>query len=481
MKTVSEFDSEKLEKVVSEKGLSDKVVLHPTGSGTELDAALRFVLRFGARLRHCPNFGWHAWNGRCWSPNAEPEARRLSMEAARLWTAEAAHRDGEGREDRIKAAMRLESCSAIDHVVSLAKTLPPIATSHNYFDCNAWLLNVENGTVDLRTGTLREHDRDDLITKVAPVLFDPAATDEWFNVFLNTLREGDPELPGFLQRTFGMSLTADVSSEKLFLVSSDGGSSKTTATESFAEMLGPYAVKMDFASFCQYKHGRSPGGATADLVALRGARFAYGTEGDENARLDAGRVKELTGGERIAVRPLYKPQTMVSPTWKLWLVSNFDPKADADDTGVWRRMLKIAFPVVPEERRDPRVKEQMKNSPTARAALLAWSVRGCVEWQKGGGGARGLNVPAAVAAETAAYKEKSDVLGEWWSVVTEEGRQDPDGWTKTRDLRGHYERWCDENGFMPLGGNRWTAYLKKHGLTPRTGNGGSRGWAGLTL
>lgn len=481
MKTLSEFNAEKLEAALREKGLAAEHVLAPTGSGTELDAALRFVRRFGDRLRYCPTFGWHAWNGRCWSPNAEPEARRLSMEAARLWTAEAVRHDGEGREVRMKAAMRLESCSAIDHVLSLAETLPPIATNHTTFDSDPWLLNVENGTIDLRTGTRREHNREDLITKVAPVIFDPVATDEWFDVFLNSLREGDPELPGFLQRTFGMSLTADVSSEKLFLVSSDGGSSKTTATESFAEMLGTYAVKMDFTSFCQSKHGRSPGGATADLVALRGARFAYATEGDENARLDAGRVKELTGGERISVRPLYKPQTTLSPTWKLWLVSNFDPKADADDTGVWRRMLKVAFPVVPAERRDPRVKEQMKTSPTARAAMLAWAVRGCLEWKHAGGGAIGLKVPAAVAAETDAYREKSDVLGEWWSVVTEEGSQHPNGWTKTKDLRDHYKCWCEDNSFTPLGGRRWNDYLKRRGLRPQVGSGGTRGWAGLTL
>lgn len=481
MKTLSEFDAEKLDAAVRDKGLSAEQVLAPTGSGTELDAALRFARRFGDRLRYCPTFGWHAWNGRCWSPSAESEGRRLSMEAARLWTAEAASHDGEGREIRMKAAMRLESCSAIDHVLSLAKTLPPIATDPTVFDSDPWLLNVENGTLDLRAGTLRPHNRDDMITKVAPVRFDPAATDEWFDLFLNTLREGDPELPGFLQRAFGMSLTADVSSEKLFLVSSDGGSSKTTATESFAEMLGAYAVKMDFTSFCQSKHGRSPGGATADLVALRGARFAYATEGDENARLDAGRVKELTGGERIAVRPLYRAQTMLSPTWKLWLVSNFDPKADAEDTGVWRRMLKVAFPVVPEERRNPRVKEQLKTSPNARAAMLAWAVRGCVEWQRAGGGARGLSIPAAIVAETEAYKDKSDVLGEWWSVVTDEGRLYPGGWTKTKDLRDHYKYWCDDNGFMPLGGRRWTDYLKRRGLTPQTGSGGTRGWAGLRL
>ena len=481
MKTLSEFDSSRLEAAVREKGLSAEHILAPTGSGTELDAALRFVRRFGDRLRYCQTFGWHAWDGRCWAPEAEPEARRLSMEAARLWTAEATRYDGEGREDRIKAALRLESCAAIDHVVSLAKTLPPIQTKHTAFDADAWLLNVENGTLNLRTGTLRPHNAADLITKVAPVHFDPDATDEWFDLFLNSLREGDPELPGFLQRAFGMSLTADVSSDKLFLVSSDGGSSKTTATESFAEMLGAYAVKMDFSSFCQSRHGRSPGSATADLVTLRGARFAYATEGDENARLDAGRVKELTGSERIAVRPLYRPQTTLSPTWKLWLVSNFDPKADADDTGVWRRMLKVSFPVVPEGKRDPRVKEQLRTAASARAAMLVWSVRGCLEWQRGGGGSVGLKVPAAVAAETDAYREKSDVLGEWWDLLIEEGRLHTNGWTPTKDLRQHYEKWCEENGFNRVGGRRWNDYLRRRGLTPRAGNGGTRGWAGLTL
>jgi putative DNA primase/helicase len=284
----------------------------------------------------------------------------------------------------------------------------------------------------------------------------------------------------FLARCFGAALTGDASAESLFLLQGDGGSGKTTLVEAIAVMLGDYAVKMRFESLCQSKHGRSPGGPSPDLLVLRGTRLAYASEGDQSAKLGAGTVKEITGNESISARGLFKDLISFSTTWKLWLVSNFDPQADSNDTGLWRRILKLRFEVVPEDKRDPKIKSSLTTDPAARSALLSWCLAGCLDWQCRGGGREGLAAPAEVKAATSAYREKQDLLGQWWKSLLETAVLDPAGTVSSASLRCNYESWAKDNGAHPFGLNKFNDFLLLKGLTQVRSNS-VRGWRGVRL
>ena len=451
------------------------------GLGTDLDAALRFVEWFGDSLRHVRGVGWLAWDGRRWCPNNEGRAQALAMQSARAWTQQCALYNGPDREKQLREAMTLEGAHHIRNAVSLAQNLAPVKSSHDLLDSNDWLLNCRNGTLDLRTGKLSPHSRDDLLTKLAPVDYRPDASHWALDQYLATLSAYAPEMPDFLARCFGAALTGDTTVESIFLIQGDGGSGKTTMTEAVARAMGDYAVKLAFESVCQSKHGRQGGAASPDLVPLRGARLAYATEGDTNSRLDAGRIKEMSGGEPLTVRPLYQPPITIAPTWKVWLVSNYDPKTDSEDTGIWRRMVKVHFTAIPEEKRDPRVKSALLQDPEARSAVLAWVVRGCLEWQKRGLGKVGLGIPASVKEETDAYRRKQDTLAVWWEDLQRRATLDPDGWTSSKELRRNYEEWTSEERAQSVSPRRLYEYLERKGLHQKRISGGERGWQGISL
>ena len=215
-------------------------------------------------------------------------------------------------------------------------------------------------------------------------------------------------------------------------------------------------------------------------MALRGARLAYASEGDQSARLDAGVIKEVTGKETVTARALYKDPITFPQTWKLWLVSNYDPKAAGDDTGIWRRVYKLKFTAVPPEKRDPRLKEALSNDPDARAALLAWCVKGCLDWLRRGGGREGLAAPQFVLDDTLEYRKSQDLLDEWWKEIESVAFFGPDFFTSSRCIRNHYDEWAKEEGAVAVGAYRFRQYLKAKGLEPSR-NEDCRGWKGVGL
>jgi putative DNA primase/helicase len=449
---------------------------------TDLDAAARFAASHADRLRYVPGLGWHVWDAQRWAPNGDGDAMEFSKQSARAWTAQAVTTFCEDREKRVRAAMGLESAAHIRAAVELARTDPRIVVNAAELDADAWKLNTLDGTLDLRTGTLHPHNPADRISKLAPVHFSEDARHDALDRLLGTIADTcGADMPDFLARCIGCALTGDVSVESLFLLQGEGGAGKTTLIEAVSAMLGDYAVKMAFESFVLSRHGRNPGGASPDLVRLRGARLAFASEGDQSARLDAGTVKTITGGEALTARALFKEFVTFPATWKLWLVSNFDPQCDADDTGLWRRLLKVRFEPVPPDRRDPRLKDALVHDPAARSALLAWALRGCLDWQRRGGGRIGLAPPEIVGRLTGEYREAQDITTKWWDdLLAQDAALDPNGFTPSAKLRRHYERWCEDNGALALGMKRLVEYLEKRGLgSKRTKTG--RGYQGLRL
>ncbi len=460
----------------------DNHVLIAAEYNTDTDASLRFAQDHKHQLRYCEGLGWLAWDKLRWAVDGYATAIELSKKSARAWSLRALKSTGDSWGKRTKAALDFESAAHVKAAVELAKSDAKLATPVDELDANPWKLNVCNGTIDLTTGTLSLHNKDDLLTKLAPVKFSQNANHEILDKYLDTLDKETPGMSAFLARCFGAALTGDASPETLFILQGDGGSGKTTLVEAIAAMLGEYAVKLPFQSFCQSKHGRGPGSASPDLMKLRGTRLAYASEGDQSARLDSGMIKMLTGNEPITARALYKGQIVFPQTFKLWLVSNYDPKASSDDTGMWRRMMKIPFAVIPENLRDPEVKKMLTNDPEVRSALLSWTVKGCLDWQKRGGGRIGLAQPEAIKAATEAYHIKQDSLAEWWDdLLSSDAQLDPLQYASARDLRQHYDEWCPMNGIHPVYGTRFAQYLESKGLQWKRRTGGTRTWDGIKM
>ncbi len=218
----------------------------------------------------------------------------------------------------------------------------------------------------------------------------------------------------------------------MFLLWGQGANGKTTMLEVIAHVLGDYAKASEFTTFVAKKDART--GATPELAMLRGARFVSATEGEKQHKLAESLVKQLTGGDTISARHLFCEYFQFQPQFKLWLGTNHKPEISGTDDGIWRRICLIPFTVSFADNPDLQLKEKLKREAPG---ILAWMVRGLVEWRK-----HGLMEPEEVKAATANYRADEDLIVRFMSDVL---REDTDARTGAREMFTEYERWCRDN------------------------------------
>jgi len=324
---------------------------------TELGNARRHVDRYGHNLRYAEGRGWMVWDGRRWRPGAKGSVIRKAKDIARRLKTEAAEiADPNAAEALFRWALRSQGAYVISKTVELAWSEPEIELALEDLDADPWLLNVRKGTLDLRTGELREHRRADLITKLAPVDYNPAARSELWDRFLDETMGGDADVIDFLQKAAGYSLTGDTREEVIYFGHGPAAAGKSTFITAAKNVLGDYATTADFETFLARRFG---GGIRNDVARLAGARLVSSIEVDEGKRLAEGMVKELTGGDSVTARFLYKEHFEFKPQFKLWLIANHQPRVRDDDEAIWRRIRVIPFAhSVPKDGRDPAVKAE---------------------------------------------------------------------------------------------------------------------------
>ena len=265
------------------------------------------------------------------------------------------------------------------------------------FDQPPWLLNVLNGTVDLHTGILHEHRREDLLTKLAPVVYDPDATCPRWEAFLMRIMGDNVELVAFLQRAAGYALTGDTREEVIFILYGTGANGKSTFLEVLRALLEDYARQADFTTFL----ARRSDGVRNDVARLAGARFVTAVEAASGRRLDEALIKQLTGRDPVPARFLYQEYFEYYPEFKLFLATNHKPVIQGADEGIWRRIRLIPFAVtIPAAEQDRTLRATLRSE---LPGILNWAIQGCLAWQR-----EGLGEAEAIQQATAAYRTEMD-------------------------------------------------------------------------
>lgn len=441
-------------------------------NATDLGNARRFLIAHGPDLRYChPLQRWFVWDDRRWKEDLTGEVVSRAKDTVRAMYAEAAaEEDDRRRKDLAKHALRSEAAPKIRAMVELLKTEPGIPILPEELDRDPWLLNCQNGTLDLRTGELRPHNPADLLTKVVPVAYDPNATcPEWFR-FLDRIMAGRAGLVTFLQRAVGYSLTGLTDERVLFILYGSGANGKSTFLETVALLLGDYAMRTTTETLLARERDSVPN----DVARLRGARFAYASEAEEGRRLAEARIKDLTGGDTITARFLHQEWFEFRPEFTLFLGTNHRPVVRGTDAAIWDRIRLIPFDVrIPESERLPR-RELMARFQAELPGILAWCVRGCLEWQE-----HGLGMPTEVREATGAYRAEMDVLAQF---LDECCIVNPLAKAKAGDLYRAYAEWCEANGERPLAQRNFGMRLTERGFEPyRAGARCDRFWRGVGL
>jgi putative DNA primase/helicase len=441
------------------------------GSGfnmTDAGNAEVFAKANAADLRYA--WGWQNWmlyDGKKWEADNQGRIIQKAIKTLRHLAVQAFKKlPPKVAEAIAEHALTSESAAGLKNMVNLAKSAPALATIPELFDADPWLFNLQNGTLALQGGAiLKPHSRQDLLTKIAGVSYDPDAVCPLWDAFMLKIMAGNQNLIDFLRRFAGLTLTGIVSEQCLILLYGTGANGKSVFLEIIRYVLGEYAMQTDFTTFTASKgqHIRN------DLARLVGARFVTAVESEYGQPLAEATIKQVTGGDAIIARFLFKEFFQFYPQFKLWLASNHKPVVKGGDHGIWRRIKLVPFSVtIPVDEQDPDLSRKLKEEGPG---ILNWMVRGCLEWQS-----QGLNPPPEVADAVAEYRGEMDLIAEFLTEHCVVGSGEK---VKAKALYRAYRDFCEAEGEFVLGKKRFADMLLQRGF--RKTKSGDIIWSGIGL
>lgn len=365
--------------------------------------------------------------------------------------------------------------NSINNVLYLAARERKIALGGNEWDKNPMLFGVANGTLALKTGSLLHANPRDYIKSASSVEWCgiKSAAPRW-ELFLKEIFAGDEVLISFVQRLLGYGLTGLCSEHMFPVLWGEGRNGKDTLLETIKFVVGDMATPV--SAEVMLDGGRNPNAATPHLAALRGKRLVWVDETNEGAKLNTGQVKMLTGGGTIVARPLHSKPITFSPQYLLMLVTNHQPHADSDDYALWKRMVLIKFtesfvdnPVEPNEhKRDPNLGDKLR---AEAHGVLAWMMRGCLEWRK-----HGLQIPNSVRLATEEYQDGEDTTA---MFLVENCEQRPGVEIGATELYKNYMGWCKSYSLKPMSMSAFGRRLSKRFKKERKTSGFT--YSGITV
>jgi putative DNA primase/helicase len=438
---------------------------------TDIGNGQRLVARHGGDLRYCYPWGkWLVWDSQRWGKDLTGEVDRRAKETVRSIYAEASTiQDKSLRGATVEHARRSESDSKRQAMINSAKSEPDIPIMPDDLDRDSWLLNLLNGTLDLKAGELKPHRRRDLISKLAPVKYDhEAECPEWWK-FLERIFNQDFDLIHFLQKAVGYALTGSTREQCLFFLYGLGANGKSTFLDVIQTMLGDYATQTTSETFMLKRQG---GQITNDVADLRGARFVSAVEIESGRRMAEVLIKQMTGGDRLKARFLYSEYFEFKPEFKIFLAANHKPVIRGTDNAIWRRIHLIPFTVqIPREEQDRELPEKLKGE---LPGILNWAIEGCIEWQD-----HDLAPPQVVHNATQEYRTEMDVLADFlaeYCIVA------PGASASAKDLYESYHQWAEDNGEKrPLSQKAFGGSLTERGFVRGRSTGAKHCWWGIGL
>ena len=423
---------------------------------TEDGLSTVFTRHFGEDWRYCALWGkWLVWTGVRWNADQVLYVLHLARGICRSASQKA-------ETPRLKG--KLASSGTISAVERIARSDPKHASTPEEWDADIWALNTPGGVVDLRTGRIRPHRRDDRMTKVTTAT--PRGDSPTWRAFLADVTGNDAELIAYLQLMVGYCLTGVTSEHALFFLYGTGANGKSVFVNVVTTILGDYAANAPMDTFMEARTDRHP----TDLAGLRGARFVSSIETEQGRRWNESKVKAITGGDKISARFMRQDFFEYVPQFKLVIAGNHKPSIRNVDEAMKRRLHLIPFTVtIPPEQRDGRLTEKLLKE---RDGILAWAVEGCTLWQH-----HGLKPPASVVSATEEYFEAEDAVGQW---IEERCLVGPNIKATVSDIFADWKEWAEQAGEYIGSIKRFSELLTTRKFEKCRLHGGARGFMGIS-
>ena len=424
-----------------------------------------FYAGYGGDIRYCDALGgWFIWDGSRWQKDESFQIMRLAQSAVQDM-----HSKAKAANDKKLAshAARCEAESRLKAMVNLVRCEDSITVTPDTFDKDVYLLNCRNGTLDLRTGELRQHCKADYLTRRLELDYKPDAQCPQWLKFLDSIFLGDKEITGFMQKAVGYSLSGSMKEQCVFILYGVGMNGKSTFLKHIYRLLGEYAMNTPSTTLME-KYGES---IPNDVARLKGARFVTSIESGKNRALAEAQIKQLTGDDPISARFLHREFFDFFATFKIFLATNHKPNISGTDKGIWRRIMTIPFEkVITPEERDAELDDKLAKE---YEGILAWAVAGFQMWQKDG-----LGEAAKIAQATNDYREESDIIGNFITenCVLGEGQQ-----VSASEILKAIQLWAKDGGMRSIKRTEFIDYMQKRGFRRDRITGGKTCWLGITL
>lgn len=369
--------------------------------------------------------------------------------------------------DLVRRVKNLQTLSRSKKVLEFARAGEYPRTGLGFdgkaWDTDPWLLGCLNGVINLNTGQMRQGRQEDFIKCICPTQWkgidEPCPN---FEAFLWDVFE-DEDLISFLQRLLGYCITGLTTESKFIIFEGRGRNGKSTLLDTLYYVLGPMAGPIDVEMIlAQVNSSKNSSAPTPDLMNLRGKRLVWASESDEGRRLSIGKVKSLTSPDAISARPPHgKEQVEITPTHKIILATNHLPKvpASSDDFALWKRLLLIRFPFSfvedPKEEKERKIEKDISSTLKAEASgILAWLVRGCLQWV-----IYGIDeLPMSIKNALMEYEADEDILGHF---INERCMLHDSFSARFSDLYEAYCNWCKDAGHHTLSQNKFGRALTR--------------------
>lgn len=399
--------------------------------------ARRFVDTFGDVLRYnYDNKNWVVWDSRTWTKDTTQRTKNLADRMIKEMQQEYFDTYQEGDKDKAEAMLKnikhLSSSSGKEAMLKEAMHLEEIATTNADYDKDPFLLNCENGVVDLRTGQLLPHDKTLMLSKNTHIAVDKEGEPkEWLKalqgIFIN-----DKDTLNFVHRAVGYTLCGSTREQCFFQCYGNGSNGKSVFLNTINGIMGDYAMNAQVESVLT-RGQSSSANASPDIARMNGARFVRTNEPNEGSRFNEGLVKQLTAGnDKITARFLYGTDFEFTPVFKLWIACNYKIGVRGTDKGIWRRMRLIPFEAEFEGKNNDRTLEDKIKAELPK--ILWWAIKGCLEWQE-----NGLGESEKVKIATNEYKEEMDIIT---SFAKECIKKRPYSKVKASEVYRAYKNWA---------------------------------------
>jgi putative DNA primase/helicase len=420
----------------------------------QLRIAMRLAARYAGSLLYAHGIGWHVWDGTRWARDQDGAVMRAVRDALREAIMEIADMDERTGRALYDDVRKCESSSSMEGIMKIASSLEAFAVAGNRLDADPYLFNTASGTLDLRTGDMRRHNPQDLITKVTP--FAIGGDGREFRAFLERILP-ENETRRYVQKLFGYAMYGKVTEHIMPIFTGEGANGKGTLRDAVKAAFGDYAVEVEPELLISQKHQRHG----SFKMRLRGARLVFMSETERDRRFDEATMKKLTGGDPIEANYMRQNPIEFQPSHTLVMVTNHLPRL-SDDPACWRRLRAIPFDVnIPLKDQDGHLPERLIADG---GSVLAWILEGFRMYR-----AEGLALPDVVDGRTRQYRLDSDVIARFLDEVTVSGGQ---GQIKASDLYQSWSMWCTQGREYAGTATSFGESVKNKGIkTRRTSRG----------